>query len=190
VSVLPPRFWRQQIVWSYCAANGTFGIVAWRNSNKSVKIVMQLACCGYASHLVCHCFSVRLSPCRLPFSFFTSFKTFQSLRLGVRFRASVWVDVIWNMHDFYWCGVKQESDCLHHGSGGVGLDADSKFTKPDRIGLKKSRVSQPLLCTRKKIIPWSVRIFCEWSHKWRTFRPPWLTLPGPGHQTLGGSISR
>jgi len=22
-----------------------------------------------------------------------------------------------------------------------------------------------------------------------TFRPPWLTLPGPGHQPLGGSIS-
>jgi len=29
--------------------------------------------CGYASHLVCHCFSVRLSPCRLPFSFFLLF---------------------------------------------------------------------------------------------------------------------
>jgi len=25
---------------------------------------------GYASHLICHCFSVQLSPCRLPFSFF------------------------------------------------------------------------------------------------------------------------
>ena len=24
---------------------------------------------------------------------------------------------------------------------------------------------------------------------WRTFRPPWPTLPGPGHQPLGGSIS-
>jgi len=31
--------------------------------------------------------------------------------------------------------------------------------------------------------------FCEWHHKWRTFRPPWPTLPGPGHQPLGGSIS-
>ena len=26
-----------------------------------------------------------------------------------------------------------ESDYLHHGSGGVGLDADSKFTKQDRM---------------------------------------------------------
>jgi len=24
--------------------------------------------------------------------------------------------------------------------------------------------------------------FCEWRHKWRTFRPPWPTLPGPGRQ--------
>ena len=31
--------------------------------------------------------------------------------------------------------------------------------------------------------------FCEWRHKWRTFRPPWPTLPGPGRQPLGGSIS-
>jgi len=40
-------------------------------------------------HLVCHCFSVRLSPSRLPFSFFSFFKTFQSSRLGVKFRVSV-----------------------------------------------------------------------------------------------------
>ena len=32
-------------------------------------------------------------------------------------------------------------------------------------------------------------VFCEWRHKWRTFRPPWLTLPGPGRQLLGGSFS-
>ena len=31
--------------------------------------------------------------------------------------------------------------------------------------------------------------FCEWRHKWRTFRPPWPTLSGPGRQPLGGSIS-
>jgi len=24
---------------------------------------------------------------------------------------------------------------------------------------------------------------------WRAFRPPWPTLPGPGRQPLGGSIS-
>ena len=31
--------------------------------------------------------------------------------------------------------------------------------------------------------------FCERRHKWRTFRPPWPTLSGPGCQPLGGSIS-
>ena len=46
---------------------------------------------------------------------------------------------MWNMHDFYWCGVKQESDCLHHGSDRVGLDADSKFTKQDRMRSKKKQ---------------------------------------------------
>ena len=41
-------------------------------------------------------------------------------------------------------------------------------------------------CTRKKIFAWGVRFFCEWRHKWRPF---WPTLPGPGRQPLGGSIS-
>ena len=34
-----------------------------------------------------------------------------------------------------------------------------------------------------------MRIFCEWRQKWRAFRPPRLTLPGPGRQPLDGSIS-
>jgi len=41
----------------------------------------------------------------------------------------------------------------------------------------------------KKIFLLGVRVFCEWCHKWRTFRPPWPTLPGPRGQQLGGSIS-
>jgi len=44
-------------------------------------------------------------------------------------------------------------------------------------------------CTRKKFFGWGMQFFCEWRHKWRTFRPPWPTLPGPGRQPLGGSIS-
>jgi len=31
--------------------------------------------------------------------------------------------------------------------------------------------------------------FLERRHKWRTFWTPWPTLPGPGRQLLGGSIS-
>jgi len=41
----------------------------------------------------------------------------------------------------------------------------------------------------KKIFCLGVRVFCEWRHTWRTFRPPWPTLTGPGRQPLGGSIS-
>jgi len=41
----------------------------------------------------------------------------------------------------------------------------------------------------KNFFCWGVWVFCEWGHKWRTFRPPWPTLPGPGRQPLGGSIS-
>jgi len=46
-----------------------------------------------------------------------------------------------------------------------------------------------LQCTRKKFFGWGSQIFCEWRHKWRTFKPPWPTLPDPGRQPLDGSIS-
>jgi len=45
------------------------------------------------------------------------------------------------------------------------------------------------LHSKKKFFAWGVRVFCECCHKWRTFRPPWPTLPAPGCQPLGGSIS-
>ena len=38
MSILPPRFWRQLISWSYCAASWTFVLVAWRNSNEKVSL--------------------------------------------------------------------------------------------------------------------------------------------------------
>ena len=37
-----------------------------------------------------------------------------------------------------------------------------------------------LVCTQKKFLQ---------CCKWKTFRPPWPTLPGPGRHPLGGSIS-
>jgi len=46
-----------------------------------------------------------------------------------------------------------------------------------------------LVDTRKKLYGWDVPIFCEWCHKWVTFRPPWPTSPGPGLKLLDGSIS-
>jgi len=42
---------------------------------------------------------------------------------------------------------------------------------------------------KSKLFGWGMRIFCEWRHKWKTFRPPWPALPGPGRQLLDGSIS-
>ena len=45
------------------------------------------------------------------------------------------------------------------------------------------------LHSKKNFLLEEVRVFCEWCHKWRTFRPPWTTFPGPGRQPLGGSIS-
>jgi len=41
----------------------------------------------------------------------------------------------------------------------------------------------------KKFFLLRAAFFCEWRYKWRTFRPPWPTLPGPGRQPLGSSIS-
>jgi len=46
-----------------------------------------------------------------------------------------------------------------------------------------------VVCTRKKFFAWGVRVCCVWCHKCRTFRPPRSTLPDPGRQPLGGSIS-
>jgi len=58
-----------------------------------------------------------------------------------------------------------------------------------RPGKVSKDAASLLVCTRKKIFAWGVQVFCEWHHKWRTFRPPWPTLPGSGHQLSGGSIS-
>ena len=49
-------------------------------------------------------------------------------------------------------------------------------------------VASLLVCTRKNFFAWRVRAFSQRCHKWRTFRPPWPTLSGPGHKPLGGSI--
>jgi len=58
----------------------------------------------------------------------------------------------------------------------------------DPINVSKD-VASLLVCTRKKFFAWGMHFFCEGRHKWRTFRPPWPTSPGPGRQSLGGSIS-
>jgi len=42
----------------------------------------------------------------------------------------------------------------------------------------------------KNFFAWGCRFFVSViRHKWRSFRPPWPTLPGLGHQPLDDSIS-
>ena len=58
----------------------------------------------------------------------------------------------------------------------------------DQVKVSKDTASL-LVWTWKKIFCLRMRAFCEWRHKWRTFRLPWPILPGPRHQLLSGSIS-
>ena len=51
----------------------------------------------------------------------------------------------------------------------------------------KRRSKSSSMQSKKKFLLGEVQVFCEC--KWRAFRPPWPTLPAPGHQPLGGSIS-
>ena len=53
----------------------------------------------------------------------------------------------------------------------------------------KSRGKSSSLHSKNFFLLGGCGFFCEWRHKWRTFRPPWPTFPGPGRQPLGGSIS-
>jgi len=58
----------------------------------------------------------------------------------------------------------------------------------DLVEMSKDAASL-VVCIRQKFFCLGVRFFCQWHHKWRTFWPPWPTLPGPGRQPLDGSIS-
>ena len=53
----------------------------------------------------------------------------------------------------------------------------------------KRRSKSSSLHSKKNFLVGGCEFFCEWRHKWRAFRPPWPTLPGPGRQLLDGSIS-
>jgi len=58
-----------------------------------------------------------------------------------------------------------------------------------RPGKSLKRCGKSSSLHSKKIFCLGDAVFCEWRHKWRTFRPPWPTLPGPGRQPLGGSVA-
>ena len=44
-------------------------------------------------------------------------------------------------------------------------------------------------CTWKKFFSWGVRIFCEWRHKWSSFRVILAHVAWPRAQPLGQSVS-
>jgi len=62
-------------------------------------------------------------------------------------------------------------------------------SKHYRPGQKLKRLGKSCSLHSKKNFGWGTADFCEWRHKWRTFRPPWPTLPGTGPKLLDGSIS-
>ena len=55
--------------------------------------------------------------------------------------------------------------------------------------LKCQKTQQVLLFALEKKFLLGGCGFSEWHHKWRIFRPPWPTTPGPGPNPLDGSIS-
>ena len=61
-------------------------------------------------------------------------------------------------------------------------------SKRYRLSQSLKRHSKSCSLHSKKIFLLGVQIFCEWCHKWRTFRPPWPTSPGPGPKSLDGGI--
>jgi len=70
----------------------------------------------------------------------------------------------------------------------VAFRARNSGAKSGRELFKGSKDTACLLVsTQIKTFAW-LSIFCEWHHKWKTFRPPQPTFPGPGLQPLDGSV--
>jgi len=83
---------------------------------------------------------------------------------------------------FLWClAKKRDFQKKHQNACGFAWEflRSCKCYEPDR-SLKRCGK----LALEKKFFGWGVWIFCEWRQKWRTFRPPWPTLPGPGCQPV------
>ena len=67
----------------------------------------------------------------------------------------------------------------------VALHAHNSGVESGRELFKGSKDTESLLvCTQNKFFDLGLQIFCEWRHKWRTFRPPWRTSPDPGCKPL------
>jgi len=89
----------------------------------------------------------------------------------------------------FWRPAAFEDSCAETTRSHVALHAHNSGTKSGRELFNGSKDASLLVCTRKKIFWLGGSDFCEWRHKWRTFRPPWPTLPGPGGKPLDSSMS-
>jgi len=66
----------------------------------------------------------------------------------------------------------------------------SSSTDCARELLKSSNGSASLVdCNRKKFFGWGVRIFCDWRHKWSSFRVILAHVTWPRAQPLGQRVS-
>jgi len=61
-----------------------------------------------------------------------------------------------------------------------------KRYRPDQKLIRRRKSCS--LHSKNNFLLGGLRIFCEWRHKWRTFRPPWPTSPGPRLKPLDGGI--
>ena len=66
----------------------------------------------------------------------------------------------------------------------------SSFAGCARELFKGSNGSASLVdCTRKKVFGWGMRIFCDWRHKWSSFRVILAHVTWPRAQPLGQGVS-
>jgi len=79
---------------------------------------------------------------------------------------------------------------LKNSSLGLAYQLPSSSTDCARELFKSSNRSASLVdCTRKKIFWLGVRIFCDWRHKWSSFRVILAHVTWPRAQPLGQSFS-
>ena len=90
VSILLAIFWQQQISWSYLCRQSKIrsrGMTPFQQKGHIVRKTLPcLWCNGYVLQLLCQCFSVRLSPCRLCCFFLCIFSGSAEVTVGIGLR--------------------------------------------------------------------------------------------------------
>ena len=94
--------------------------------------------------------------------------------------------IFWNNFNTFAPGVIQ---AVHTKTAGLHVALRENIFGPVSVTDPVKRHSKSCSLHSKNFFGWGVLIFYEWHHKWRTFRRPWPTSPGPGPKPLDGSIS-